>query len=331
MSSTTARPRTSLLQRAESLPLLFRRSRRCINTTPAVAVAVLDDSRIDSQKEHTEGRCLTCGQQLYEPAKHKRLRLLSKKSTSARRRVPLTVPGQVERGQCIQCTRDEISLLPPTLPSVHEQKNEQKNAIYTGSFNMYGEKDGTGTLTWDNGDIYRGEFFNGNRHGHGTLTFRDGSEYVGSWECNHPHGIGTRRWNHGDCYTGQYNRGQRTGEGRFYFSNGDLYVGHWVRGVMHGEGRYYYASGQRFEGTFVDGRRWGKGKLQRTDGSIDVGVYERDVRYGVGVRWSVDRTQAWKLIDGIVKQKISIPEAVALDYDIDAAAQALERPDQNVV
>ena len=228
----------------------------------------------------------------------------------------------VETSDESSMSHNELELSESSPPKPQEKHGElQNHAIYKGSFNVYGERDGKGTMTWENGDAYTGDFFNGNRHGHGTLQFADGSEYVGGWECNQQHGVGTRRWNNGDCYTGQYSRGQRTGEGRFYFANGDLYVGGWQRNVLHGFGRYYYSNGQRFEGDFVAGQRQGKGKLQRRDGSLDVGVYSNDKRCGLGVRWSADRTHAWRMLDGKLQKRITVAEAVALDYEMEAHAE----------
>ena len=48
------------------------------------------------------------------------------------------------------------------------------------------------------------------------------------------------------------------------------------------------------------------------------------------MRWSADRTQAWRMLDGLVKKKITVAEAVAMDYDVEAAAHALDSPDQVV-
>jgi hypothetical protein len=93
---------------------------------------------------------------------------------------------------------------------------------------------------------------------------------------------------------------------------------------MHGYGRYYYKSGQRFEGSFFKGKRHGKGKLQRKDAFLDVGVFKHDVRFGVGVRWSPDRTRAWMMQDGKVIKKITVQEAIALDYEIDKVARTLD-------
>jgi hypothetical protein len=297
-------------------------------------------------RNEEKGLCIKCGNQLYQIKTKKKGIFQSKTEV----KIPLSIPGRVERGQCLQCgtsTACDVAINSDVSPSGSDTEEDtgvegvpinsasvipgQSLAVYQGPYNFYGERDGHGVMTWDNGDVYTGDFFNGNRHGSGTLVFADGSEYVGEWECNTQHGIGTRRWNNGDCYTGQYKNGKRTGEGRFYFSNGDMYTGQWVAGVMEGFGRYYYASGQRFEGNFCHGKRKGKGKLQRTDGSLDISVYQDDVRVGLGVRWSVDRTVAWKMCDGLVKKKVTIAEAVALDYDIEAAAQALDADTGRVV
>jgi hypothetical protein len=345
----------------------------------------------DRIEEHRErnGLCIKCGQRLFDMGgKNNHNKGRNNNRDIQLVKTPLTIPGMVERGQCLVCARgggvngggtNTIATASPELvvgsaggglspgsvgsgvtttstvttpvsygddhTNVEGVPNGGQSVVlgalttaggsggggrtsYQGEFNVYGERDGTGTMKWENGDSYTGAFFNGNRHGTGTLYFADGSEYVGEWECNLQHGVGTRRWTNGDCYTGQYLNGKRTGEGRFYFANGDMYTGQWNDGVMEGFGRYYYNSGQRFEGNFRDGKRRGKGKLQRTDGSVDIGVYHRDVRVGLGVRWNADRTVAWKMLDGTLRKKISIAEAVAMDYDIDAAVQALDQMEQ---
>jgi hypothetical protein len=217
-------------------------------------------------------------------------------------------------------------------------------AVYEGPFNDYGEKHGQGAMFWSNADVYQGSFVNDIREGHGTLTFgpsgvnqSDAGEYVGDWRNNQMHGSGTRRYPNGDVFMGQYEYGKRDGEGRFYYANGDLYWGNWYNNQMHGEGRYYYLSGQRFEGTFINSKRNGKGKLQRTDGTLDVFQYINDQRVGQGVRWSADRTKAWRLWTPMTgrtgqsscgsvpeKRSISIAEAVSLVYEIEQAAVSNE-------
>lgn len=213
-------------------------------------------------------------------------------------------------------------------------------AVYDGEYNSYGEKHGQGEMRWSNGDVYKGSFVDDVRQGHGTLTFAatnpteaDGGEYAGDWTANQMHGNGTRRYPNGDLYVGEYVSGKRHGEGRFYYANGDLFWGQWKGNHMHGPGRYYYASGQRFEGVFLHSKRNGSGKLQRTDGTLEIFQYVNDQRVGQGVRWSGDRTKAWRLwmpSNGrtgqsgcgsvLEKRSISIAEAVGLVSEIELAA-----------
>jgi hypothetical protein len=232
-------------------------------------------------------------------------------------------------------------------------------AVYQGPYNDCGQRHGEGEMIWSNGDVYRGAFVCDFRQGHGTISFAnapqhstpsstqqqqqqpqplpsDGGEYVGDWSQDQMHGSGTRRFPNGDVYMGEYNRGFRHGQGRFYYANGDLYWGAWQNNQMHGPGRYYYASGQRFEGTFGHGKRTGKGKLQRTDGMLEIFQYVNDQRVGQGVRWSADRSRAWRLwipssssssstnralVSGLQKQSMTVAEAVSLVYDIEQGAE----------
>jgi len=153
------------------------------------------------------------------------------------------------------------------------------------------------------------------------LFFFLGSEYVGMWEANLMHGNGTRRFKNGDVYIGNYSDGKRAGEGRFYFANGDMYYGNWEADQIHGFGRYYYNSGISFEGTFNFGKRHGKGKLQKKDGELEIYRYENNVRMDPGVRWSADRTKAWRLEGGRIKKSVTIAEAVSIGYQCEGAME----------
>lgn len=306
------------------------------------------DSAVNPEERQRNGQCPSCGQQLYMLTSGRRWFGKMKQST---RKKPLTIPGLVNRGQCLKCSKtaveqpqglsrgqldevptavcinarssigsDAYSGTTATNTSASSVCSASVTALYEGPHNAVGERHGKGIMRWANGDVYEGEFYRGSRQGTGTLNFADGSEYVGDWWNNYMHGQGTRRFVNGDVYVGDYRYNRREGSGRFYFSNGDLYFGNWKEDKMEGFGRYYYSSGQRFEGYFKAGRRNGKGKLQRTDGSLDLYRYEDDKRVGSGVRWSTDRTKAWRLdiVRSTVRaKKITVAEAVSLVYQID--------------
>ena len=61
-----------------------------------------------------------------------------------------------------------------------------------------------GTYKWDTGDMYVGEYKNGNRHGKGTYTFPNGDKYVGDHNYDKRNGQGTFTWANGDKYVGQH-------------------------------------------------------------------------------------------------------------------------------
>lgn len=325
-----------------------QRQARRFSTGAACNIEQYDEAANPEERQR-KGQCPSCGQQLYLVISGRRWFAPFKKQCT--RRKALTIQGVVNRGQCLNCAHGDKKTSPgteqapsltagcvaaSTAPTCNNSDSNSSftgaaasggsvsstTALYEGPHNSRGERHGKGIMRWANGDKYTGEFYEGARQGSGTLNFADGSEYVGDWWNNFMHGSGTRRFMNGDIYVGDYRYSKREGSGRFYFSNGDLYYGNWKEDRMEGFGRYYYHSGQRFEGYFKEGRRNGKGKLQRTDGSLDLYRYEDDRRVGAGVRWSVDRTKAWRLemVRGTVRaKKVTVAEAVSLVYQIEGA------------
>ena len=48
-------------------------------------------------------------------------------------------------------------------------------------------REGRGIFSWSNGNLYEGEWKEGNKNGLGTFTYLDGSKYKGEWKdgnCN---------------------------------------------------------------------------------------------------------------------------------------------------
>ena len=258
------------------------------------------------------GHCPSCGQQLFQLKTRWALLCGSDKVPE---RIPLTVPLLVDEGKCMVCCTIPQNLTEQKPPSSRFTDEDIRSiaatarqlvpgtAKFNGPYNDYGEKHGTGELIWSNGDVFRGHFENDLRQGHGLLVFAvstnqgaaDKGEYLGNWHEDKMHGEGYRRYPNGDVYQGNYKAGKRHGSGCFYYSNGDAYWGEWETNFMHGAGRYYYESGLRFEGTFVRNKRFGVGKVEKEDESVDVFQYSNDEIVGQGVRWSPDRTKAWRI------------------------------------
>jgi len=126
----------------------------------------------------------------------------------------------------------------------------------------------------------------GERHGYGTFVADNGNEYEGEWKNDKREGHGKAKYNTGDVYIGNWKNCKRHRHGTMYIENGDVYEGGWNNGFKDGPGTY----------------RW-------KDGEVDLSRYSSDYRVGEGVRWSEDRTRAFRLVRGNVQEEIDLGEA----------------------
>ena len=113
-------------------------------------------------------------------------------------------------------------------------------------------RNGQGMYTAE-GDIYVGEFKNGELHGQGT--------YVGAG---------------GDEYVGEFKNGELHGQGTYTYASGNKYVGEYKDGKIHGQGTYTHANGDKYVGEFKDAKRHGPGTYTWVDGRIDSGVWKKN-------------------------------------------------------
>jgi DNA polymerase III epsilon subunit family exonuclease len=144
--------------------------------------------------------------------------------------------------------------------------------VYNGEFED-GQRNGQGTYTYANGDVYVGEFEDDQRNGEGTYTFADGDVYVGEFEDDQRNGEGTYTFADGDVYNGEFEDGQFNGEGTYTFADGDVYVGEFEDDQRNGEGTYAYANGNVYVGEWRDGLRNGQGTLTYANGNVYVGEW----------------------------------------------------------
>ena len=68
----------------------------------------------------------------------------------------------------------------------------------TGSYN------GEGTVTYENGDQYIGQFIGDQKYGQGTYTFSTGDKYIGEWKNTIRYGEGVYNYSNGNRYEGQF-------------------------------------------------------------------------------------------------------------------------------
>ncbi len=173
------------------------------------------------------------------------------------------------------------------------------NGSYEGQF-LNNERHGTGTYTWDDGNIYTGDWLNGERTGKGTytmangyiatgewvngllqgyaeVTYADGATYEGYYVDGLMHGKGTYMYPNGDIYTGDWAEGKRNGKGTFTWINGDSYTGDWVNEKRTGSGTYVLANGDEFVGDFVDDALTGTGVFNGANGDYFEGTFKNGI------------------------------------------------------
>jgi len=172
---------------------------------------------------------------------------------------------------------------------------------------VYGDCDnGYGKYVWENGDVYIGDWVNGDQEGNGTFSFHSGSKYVGEFKKGSRWGTGTYTWASGEKHTGQWMNDDQHGEGSYYDSNGNVKVGVWKNGkyegttgevtgciygdCVNGYGTYVWSSGEKYSGKWVNDKRKGQGTNYFTNGERYEGEWANDLRNGYGTNYYVDGT-----------------------------------------
>ena len=109
------------------------------------------------------------------------------------------------------------------------EKNVHEESSNISAPNCDGDcENGYGTYTYKDGNIYTGEFKNGEPNGQGTFTSVDGDISVGEFNDGELHGQGTITFANGEIHTGEFNNDQLNGQGTVTFTNGEKLVGIWV-------------------------------------------------------------------------------------------------------
>ena len=138
----------------------------------------------------------------------------------------------------------------------HPLKKDMR-ADAPGEDGYYGERNGNGSYTYENGEIYDGEWKDGKYNGQGTYSYANGEIYDGEWKDG--------MWN---------------GKGRYCFENGNVYVGDFRDYRMHGQGVFTTPDGANYVGGLKEGKFHGQGALTYVDGSKDIGKWEDGVYIG---------------------------------------------------
>lgn len=169
-----------------------------------------------------------------------------------------------------------------------------ENGEYTGELEK-GVRQGYGVMTFDNRDIYDGDWDKGTMHGMGRFKFwnKEKGRYTHSYKGQFNHGVregkGKMEYSNHDVYQGTWQNDHRTGDGICWFADGCVFHGVWkfdqmIRGIFrkpdgelydgelkdgkyNGYGKLFWPSGNWFEGIFVDNKPF-KGMMFSLNGKI---------------------------------------------------------------
>lgn len=140
------------------------------------------------------------------------------------------------------------------------------------------------TITYPNGDVYTGEFKNGQRHGRGHMKYANGREYHGEWAADQRQGYGEQTWKDNPkyiSYEGYWAQNLPNGTGRLDFRSGQVYNGGFKDGRFHGPGWIVYANGDMEHGNYVQNKREGDFILRKPTGKRWKEFYVGDERKSV--------------------------------------------------
>ena len=129
---------------------------------------------------------------------------------------------------------------------------------------------GKGKYTYDNGDVYVGDFKDSRPHGKGTYTFKNGDKNSGEWKQGKMHGFGIEEIGDGGIYKGEYKEDKKDGFGELTWPDGDSYIGEFSNGEMNGKG-IFKTGDKEYSGTYKDG------KLISKDPVVDFSLKVRNI------------------------------------------------------
>lgn len=178
--------------------------------------------------------------------------------------------------------------------------------LYIGKINASFQKDGLGLYYHiKSGDIYYGDFINGEKTGWCQFLFDTKDIYEGYIDNGKPNGEGVFKWSDGSSYSGTFKDNMKNGRGVYIFSDGSFYEGDYVDDVKQGSGKYTFASGDVYEGEFENDLFNGSGKYFWASGDYYEGDFARSTLHGWGTfSWTSGRKyEGWWLEGKMVLDK----------------------------
>ncbi len=140
-----------------------------------------------------------------------------------------------------------------------------------------------GVFTTARGDVYEGDFINGQMTGQGRWKYANGNTYEGGVIDGKKHGKGIfKSYKKAMSFEGDFLNGKITGKARFTLYNQEVYVGDVVNDKPHGKGKKTWLDGTFYKGAFVQGELTGEGRKIWPDGTSHKGTFVQGVLNGKG-------------------------------------------------
>merc|ERR1711941_145677 len=153
-------------------------------------------------------------------------------------------------------------------PFLDELFGSKKPALKSGS----GEPKTFTRKVFDNGNIYVGNFLDGEAYGQGIWKTNYGAIYVGEFKHDKSGGHGTYISEDGEVYVGNSEGNMSQGKG-VWADGEDFYIGNFQNNEMHGHGKYTWADGSEYVGNFENGKKQDKGEFTYPHGRIQKGYW----------------------------------------------------------
>lgn len=134
-----------------------------------------------------------------------------------------------------------------------------------------------------NGDTYKGQYYQGLKNGFGEYTTVAGEGYIGEFRNDVKHGKGRLVFANGDLYEGDFKGGFAEGKGKFFNKEtGSVYEGDFKSNRQNGKGKELFKDGAYYEGDFGNDKKTGNGLFVFADGSRYTGMFKDDEIQGRG-------------------------------------------------
>ena len=192
-----------------------------------------------------------------------------------------------------------------------EFKNDEENGFgiysnnnltYEGLWNNDVQSD-YGIEKWDDGSVYRGQYYDGKKNGIGIYMWGDGKKYEGEFVNNTFQGYGIYYFNNNNnyYYIGQWKNNKKNGYGEM-ISEDKIFIGYYLNDKRNGFGISFIKSKKKYYiGFWKEGKKIGLAKIFLDNKKI-YGIVDKDEKF---IKIKDDENEFYNILEkeGFLKYK----------------------------